>query len=107
MYSIFLIVDPFILETNFRRSDLPFPKSFMKIEQNSKLKQLYLIEVGDYVLYAHGNNGIVSKVDISKFRNIVQFIFRLREDKKIQVTKRQESYIKEADRLKLKKPSNS
>lgn len=59
----------------------------MLVNQNSTKEQLYAIEVGDTVNDGKGNEGEVTKVDISKFRKFIQYIFRIKNDGKIEITK--------------------
>lgn len=59
----------------------------MLINQNSTKEQLDGIEVGDAITDGKGNQGKVAKVDISKFRKFIQYIFRTKNDGKIEITK--------------------
>ena len=59
----------------------------MLVNQNSTREQLNAVEVGDVVNDGKGNQGEVAKVDISKFRKFIQYIFRIKKDGKIEITK--------------------
>ena len=59
----------------------------MLVNQNSTKELLYSIEVGDTVNDGKGNHGEVTKVDIFKFRKFIQYIFRIKNDGKIEITK--------------------
>lgn len=59
----------------------------MLVKQNTTVTQLDSIKVGDNIEDEKGNGGIVLKIDISKYRKFKRYIFRIKNDGTIEVTK--------------------
>jgi len=59
----------------------------MIVKSDSTITQLDSIKVGDYLQDEKGNSGTVFKIDISKYRKVERYIFRIKNDGTIEVTK--------------------
>ncbi|MBC6112785.1 hypothetical protein ACFOG5_23630 [Pedobacter fastidiosus] len=59
----------------------------MLVKQNTTVAQLDSIKVGDNIEDENGNVGVVFKIDISKYRKVERYIFRIKNDGTIEVTK--------------------